>query len=187
MITGDHPITVTVIGSELGIQSAGAAVTGSELTQMSHPELRKAVRGTPVYARVSPEHKLRIVQALQRNGAIVGMTGDGVNDAPALKTADIDIAMGITGADVSKEVADMVLAGDDFEEGRSIFANIRKFLVFLLPSNIGEVMTMFFGVLLANFIGLKAGKNGLALPAVSRKRRPGSRPSRATDARTFAP
>jgi P-type Ca2+ transporter type 2C len=174
MITGDHPITATVIGSELGIQSTGVAVTGSELMQMSDEELRTALQRTSVYARVSPEHKLRIVQALQRNGAIVGMTGDGVNDAPALKVADIGIAMGITGTDVSKEVADMVLADDNFativaaiEEGRSIFANIRKFLVFLLSSNIGEVMTMFFGVLLANFLGLKAGKNGLVLPLLA--------------------
>jgi P-type Ca2+ transporter type 2C len=163
MITGDHPITASVIGRELGIESTGPATTGTELTQMSDEELRRAVQRSSIYARVSPEHKLRIVQALQHNGAVVGMTGDGVNDAPALKTADIGIAMGITGTDVSKEVADMVLADDNFativaavEEGRSIFANIRKFLVFLLSSNIGEVMTMFFGVLLADFIGLKA-------------------------------
>ncbi|MCC6585504.1 MAG: cation-translocating P-type ATPase [Bryobacterales bacterium] len=171
MITGDHPVTAAAIGKELGIQTTGRAVTGSELAQMSGEELLLAVQANSVYARVSPEHKLRIVEALQNNGAVVGMTGDGVNDAPALKRADIGIAMGITGTDVSKGVADMVLADDNFativaavEEGRSIFTNIRKFLVFLLSSNIGEVLTMFFGVLLANVIGLKADERGLALP-----------------------
>jgi Ca2+-transporting ATPase len=171
MITGDHPVTAAVIARELGIANEVRAVTGTELERMSDVELREAVKEASVYARVNPEHKLRIVQALQYDGAVVGMTGDGVNDAPALKTADIGIAMGITGTDVSKEVADMVLADDNFativaavEEGRSIFSNIRKFLVFLLSSNLGEVMTMFFGVLLANFIGLKGDEHGLALP-----------------------
>lgn len=163
MITGDHPKTAAVIAAELGIASDGRIVAGAELKAMSDDALDKAVAEASVYARVNPEHKLRIVEALQRNGMMVAMTGDGVNDAPALKRADIGIAMGITGTDVSKEAADMVLADDNFativaavEEGRAIFANIRRFLRYLLSSNIGEVMTMFFGVLLAGVIGLSA-------------------------------
>ncbi len=175
MITGDHPLTATVIARELGIGGEGRAVTGAELESMSADELDQMVKEVSVYARVNPEHKLRIVAALQRNGEIVAMTGDGVNDAPALKSADIGVAMGITGTDVSKEAADVVLADDNFativvavEEGRAIFANIRKFLRFLLSSNIGEVLTMFFGVLLADQIGLRpTTDSALALPLLA--------------------
>jgi Ca2+-transporting ATPase len=174
MITGDHPATASVIAAELGTARDARAVSGAELATMSDEVLATTVREVSVYARVNPEHKLRIVKALQRQGEVVAMTGDGVNDAPALKTADIGVAMGITGTDVSKEAADIVLADDNFasivaavEEGRAIFANIRKFLRYLLSSNIGEVMTMFFGVLLADMLGLVAGAGGVALPLLA--------------------
>ncbi len=173
MITGDHPRTAAVIARELGIAMDGRTATGTELEQLTDDALERLVADVSVYARVNPEHKLRIVRALQRGGAIVAMTGDGVNDAPALKTADIGVAMGIMGTDVSKEAADIVLADDNFasivaavEEGRAIFANIRKFLRYLLSSNIGEVLTMFFGLLLADRIGLRPA-GGFALPLLA--------------------
>jgi Ca2+-transporting ATPase len=174
MITGDHPRTASVIAMELGISTDGRAMTGAAVEAMDGETLARAVQDVSVYARVNPEHKLRIVDALRATGAVVAMTGDGVNDAPALKKADIGIAMGITGTDVSKEAADMVLADDNFasivaavEEGRAIFANIRKFLRYLLSSNIGEVLTMFFGVLLAERIGLSGAEAGVALPLLA--------------------
>ena len=162
MITGDHPITAAAIAVELGIAAPGAAaVVGSELQRMDDARLRETVRDVSVFARVAPEHKLRIVRALAANGEVTAMTGDGVNDAPALKAADIGVAMGITGTDVAKGAADMVLVDDNFasmvaavEEGRSIFANIQRFLRYLLSSNIGEVLVMFLGVVLAGAIGL---------------------------------
>ncbi|MGE5568231.1 MAG: cation-translocating P-type ATPase [Rhodospirillales bacterium] len=174
MITGDHPVTAAVIAKELGIAEDRKAATGAALEKMTDDALAQTVREVSVYARVNPEHKLRIVRALQANGAVAAMTGDGVNDAPALKAADIGIAMGITGTDVSREAADMVLADDNFativaavEEGRSIFANIRKFLRYLLSSNMGEVMTMFFGVLLAGAIGLRPEEGNVVLPLLA--------------------
>ena len=174
MITGDHPGTAMVIARELGIAQEDAAVSGAEIERMRDDELDRVVRSVSVYARVDPAHKLRLVTALQRQGATVAMTGDGVNDAPALKAADIGIAMGITGTDVSRQAADIVLADDNFasivaavEEGRVIFSNIRKFLRYLLSSNVGEVMTMFFGVLLAGTIGLSQDGNGLVLPLLA--------------------
>lgn len=177
MITGDHPRTAAIIAAELGIGSSDGTpvVTGAELRAMTDSELDRTVRDVSVYARVNPEHKLRIVEALQRAGHSVAMTGDGVNDAPALKAADIGVAMGITGTDVSKEAADMVLADDNFativaavEEGRAIFLNIRKFLRYLLSSNIGEVMTMFLGVLFAGALGLSgAASGGIVFPLLA--------------------
>ncbi|HET9426654.1 MAG TPA: cation-translocating P-type ATPase [Gemmatimonadaceae bacterium] len=174
MITGDHPRTASVIAAELGIGSGAGVVTGPELERMSDAELDAAVERVSVFARVSPEHKLRIVAALRRGGAIVAMTGDGVNDAPALKSADIGVAMGRGGTDAARDAADIVLADDNFativaavEEGRAIYANIRKFLRYLLSSNIGEVLTMFFGLVLGGFLGLAADHGAFALPLLA--------------------
>ena len=155
MITGDHPATAASIAERLGVGDAGERVVGRDIDAWSDEQLDEKVERIGVYARVSPEHKLRIVDSLQRRGHVVAMTGDGVNDAPALKTADIGVAMGITGTDVSKEASDIVLCDDNFativaavEEGRIIFDNIRKFIKFLLSANSGELWVMLIGPLL---------------------------------------
>jgi potassium/sodium efflux P-type ATPase len=175
MITGDHPHTAARIAEDLGIAARGArVVTGRELETFDDATLAATMRDVNVYARVAPEDKLRIVDSLQAQGAIVAMTGDGVNDAPALKAAGIGVAMGISGTDVASEAADMILADDNFativgavREGRGIFANIRKFLRFLLSSNMGEVFTMLFGVVLAGALGLEDTGEAIAVPLLA--------------------
>lgn len=163
MITGDHKITAIAIAKELGIiQNDNEAITGSELEKMTDEELKENVKRYSVYARVSPEHKVRIVKAWQSYGEIVAMTGDGVNDAPALKTADIGCAMGIVGTDVAKEAADVILTDDNFativdsvEEGRRIYNNILKVIQFLISSNIGEIVVLFLSILITPWLSAK--------------------------------
>ena len=176
MITGDHPGTARRIATEVGIiDEGGAVVTGPEMAVAGEAELAEIVRSTSVFARVAPEQKLAIVQALLAQGEIVAVTGDGVNDAPALRAASIGVAMGITGSDVSKETADMILADDNIativaavHEGRTIFHNIRSFLRYLLSSNIGEVLTVFLGVVAAGMLGLTdAASDGVAAPLLA--------------------
>ncbi|MFA4902287.1 MAG: cation-translocating P-type ATPase [Desulfobaccales bacterium] len=153
MVTGDHPDTAVAIARELGlvppVQTSAAVLTGADLSRLSDEELSMALPQAPVFARVAPEHKLRLVNLLKAQGEVVAMTGDGVNDAPALKRADIGVAMGITGTEVTKETADMILADDNFatlvaavEEGRAIFDNIKKYLIFLLSANLGEITVL---------------------------------------------
>jgi magnesium-transporting ATPase (P-type) len=175
MITGDHPRTAARIAADLGIVPAGSpALTGLELDALDDTAFNAAVQTTSVYARVAPSHKLRIVAALQAEGSVVAMTGDGVNDAPALKAADIGIAMGVTGTEVTKQAAKMILADDNFativvavREGRGIFDSIRKFLRYLLSSNMGEVLTVFLGVVGAGVIGLKGASGTVVLPLLA--------------------
>ena len=154
MITGDHPLTASAVARQLGIGGT-EVLSGRELDALDDAQLEQVVGATSVYARVAPEHKLRIVSALQRRGDIVAMTGDGVNDAPALKQANIGVAMGLVGTDVAREAADMVLLDDNFativsavEEGRVIYDNIRKFLKYLLTTNAGELWVMLLGPML---------------------------------------
>jgi Ca2+-transporting ATPase len=163
MITGDHPLTAEAVAREIELLAGGRAVTGSELESMDGDELAREAETIQVYSRVSPEHKLRIVTALQQNGYSVAMTGDGVNDAPALKKADIGVAMGVTGTDVTKEAAAMTLTDDNFasivaavEQGRSVFGNIKKYLMYLLSANLGEIGLLVGASLLGKPLPLSA-------------------------------
>jgi Ca2+-transporting ATPase len=206
MITGDHPATALAVARELAIAGPGGrAMTGRELDTVSDDELVEAVQTVKVFARVSPQHKLRIVRAFRTRGEIVAMTGDGVNDAPAVKEADIGIAMGRTGTDVTKEASAMILSDDNFativaavEEGRGIYDNIRKFIRYLLSCNTGEVLTMFLAavmrlplpllpiqILFVNLVtdGLPAMALGVDSPDPDVMRRPPRRPDEGVFAR----
>ena len=171
MITGDHPVTARRIAADLGIVETDATVaSGADLDAMDEEEFRQAVRTTSVFARVAPSHKVRILDALQRDGQLVAMTGDGVNDAPALKSADVGVAMGRSGTEVAKRAAVVVLADDNFatlvsaiRQGRLVFDNIGKFLRYLLSSNLGEVVALLFGVVLSAPLGLTRASAGDAL------------------------
>ena len=191
MITGDYPNTARAIGESIGLILPGHAVfTGAQITELSDEELRKAAETTDVYARVSPEHKMRIVDALRANKQIVAMTGDGVNDAPAIKRADIGVAMGITGTDVAKQTADMVLTDDNYasivaavEQGRVIYSNIRKFVYFLISCNMAEILIIFIPTMFGLGISPYCHPTALVEPdlrwrsgtgAGNGKRRPGS-------------
>ena len=173
MITGDHPATAKAIAAAVGI-STDRVITGEELDAMDGEELASSVQDTGVFARVSPEHKLALVEALKANGEIVAMTGDGVNDAPALKRADIGVAMGERGSDVSREVADLILLDDNFatitaaiEEGRSIYANILKFIRFLFSTNVALVLLIAVGVMGAAAFGLRDDAGHLLVPLIA--------------------
>ena len=170
MITGDHKLTAVAIARELGILKGGLASTGADIDKLSDEQFEAMVEKIEVYARVSPAHKLRVIEALTKKGHVVAMTGDGVNDAPALKKADIGVAMGIAGTDVTKEAADMVLTDDNFasivaavEEGRGIFSNIKKYLIYLLSCNLGEILLMAVVILFGPIFGLPAG----AIPLIA--------------------
>ncbi|MDN4476254.1 cation-transporting P-type ATPase [Demequina sp. SYSU T00192] len=175
MITGDHPRTASAIASQLGIVPPGSpALAGAALSRMDDAALAAAVEDASVFARVAPEHKLRIVDALQAHGEVVAMTGDGVNDAPALRSADIGVAMGRGGTEVAREAANMILTDDDFativeavREGRGILDNITRFLRFLIASNLGEVLAVFIGVVLAGWLGLRNASGAVVAPLLA--------------------
>ena len=198
MITGDHPLTASAIAQQIGLKGASgadglAAMTGLELASVQDRDLLDVADRTAVFARVSPEQKLRLVEALQARGHIVAMTGDGVNDAPALKQADIGVAMGVTGTDVAKEAADMLLTDDNFatieaavEEGRGVFDNLTKFITWTLPTNLGEGLV----ILAAIFAGVDAADPAGADPLDQHDHRRAARPDagvRAEGARAHGP